>query len=170
MAVDLFSAWLASYDIPMLTGASLLIDALTQPILLVFLFYLFFIKKDRKRALIMGAACLILLILIPSLKFAFSELRPCSAPWKIQCPSDYALPSGHAAAMAIILIAYLSSPAFPIALIVYILVSLSRIYLGVHVLKDVIGGTVIAFAVYLFIESLILQRSVLNLAKRRNRK
>ena len=152
---DTFSTWLSSYNSPIVTNMSLFIDLFTYPILLLFLLYLAFVKNDKKRALAMAAACLVLLLLIPSLKFVFSEVRPCSAPWKIQCPLDYALPSGHAAAVAVLLAAYLTSSAFPFALFVYVVVSLSRIYLGVHVFKDILAGTVLAFASFLLMNKIL---------------
>jgi len=151
---DSFSAWLAMYNSPILTDISLFIDMFIYPLLFIFLLYLFFIKKDKKRALVIGVTYIILILIIPALKFAFSEERPCSAPWKISCPTDNALPSGHTAAAAVFVIAYLTTPAFPFALLTYVIVSLSRIYLGVHVFKDILAGTVIAFSVFLIVERL----------------
>jgi membrane-associated phospholipid phosphatase len=151
---DAFSTWLASIDSPILTSISQAIDILIYPLLFIFLLYLAFVKKERKKAFIMGVTYLILIFLIFSLKFVFSEARPCTAPWKIQCPADSALPSGHAAAMAVLVIAYLTTSMFPPALLFYIIVSLSRIYLGIHVFKDVLAGTAIAFVVFLVVEKL----------------
>jgi undecaprenyl-diphosphatase len=152
---DTFSTWLSSYNSPIATNISLFIDMFTYPLLFLFLLYLAFVKNDKKRALAMAAAYLVLLLLIPSLKFVFSEVRPCSAPWKIQCPLDYSLPSGHAAAVAVLLAAYLTSSAFPFTLLVYVIVSLSRIYLGVHVFKDILAGTVLAFASFLLMNKIL---------------
>jgi len=152
---DSFSAWLAAYDNSILTNLSLFLDIFTYFILALFLLYLAFIKKDRKKAAVILVTYICLILLIPTLKFAFSEVRPCSAPWKIQCPSDYSLPSGHAAAVAVILIAYLTTRLFPYALLAYVVVSLSRIYLGVHVFKDIIAGTSLAFAIFLIVEALL---------------
>lgn len=151
---DSFSEWLALYNQPILTNIALFLDIFTYFFLAIFLLYLVIIKKDRKRAVIICTTYLVLILLIPSLKFLFSEVRPCTAPWKIQCPIDESFPSGHAAALAVLVIAYLTTSFFPYALFAYVIVSLSRIYLGIHTFKDILAGTVLAFAIFLIIEKI----------------
>ena len=163
---DAFASWISAYSNPILTNISLFIDIFTYPLLALLLIYLFFIKKDRKRAISICVTYAILIFLVIALKLAFTEERPCTAPWKIQCPLDYALPSGHTAAVAVLLAAYLTAPSFPITLLIYLAVSLSRIYLGVHIFKDVLAGTAMAFSVFFIVDMAL---SKLRIEERVNR-
>jgi len=157
---DAFAYSLAQFDNPAITFISLIIDKLSYFAIAILLLYLLFIKKDRKRAALILFTYIILIVLIPTLKFTFPEIRPCSAPWKIDCPTDNALPSGHAAAYAVLVAAYLFTPAFPMALLLYMIASLSRIYLGVHVFKDILAGTAVAFTVFLLLDKFIFKTSL----------
>ncbi|MEM2974071.1 MAG: phosphatase PAP2 family protein [Candidatus Micrarchaeia archaeon] len=153
---DTISLQISTFNFQPFTEISLFIDTFTYPLLAIFLLYLIFVKKDMKKSITIGITYLFLILIIPVLKLTLSEVRPCSAPWKIECPSDYALPSGHAAAMAVPAIAYLTAPSFPLVLLLYILVSLSRVYLGIHVFKDILAGTVISISVFLFVKKMFL--------------
>ncbi len=67
--------------------------------------------------------------------------------------SGYAFPSGAATTVVLlscILISAWKSPwRYPVAFIYIFLISISRIYLGMHFLNDLIGGWVLGFALWL---------------------
>ncbi len=120
-----------------------------------------FFKGGRKgKIAVIG---LILLIVVTDqtgyrvLKEFFERVRPCNAladvVTPVGCAGGYSFPSNHAVnnfAAAVFL--FRLFPAYKwIFIIVATLVSLSRIYLGVHYPSDVIGGAIIGAAFgYLF--------------------
>lgn len=120
----------------------------------------FFKGKSKGKIAVIG---LLLLITVSDqtgyriLKELFERIRPCNALsdaiTPVGCAGGFSFPSNHALnnfAAAIFLIRLF--PAYKWAfLIVAILISISRIYLGVHYPSDVIGGALIGAAFgYLF--------------------
>lgn len=120
----------------------------------------FFKGGQRGKIAVIG---LILLIIVTDqtgyriLKELFERIRPCNALndviTPVGCAGGFSFPSNHAlnnfAAAVFLLRLY---PAYKwIFLIVAILISISRIYLGVHYPSDVLGGALIGVAFgYLF--------------------
>lgn len=120
----------------------------------------FFKGKRKGKIAVIG---LLLLITVSDqtgyriLKELFERIRPCNALsdaiTPVGCAGGFSFPSNHALnnfAAAIFLLRLF--PAYKWAfLIVAILISISRIYLGVHYPSDVIGGALIGAAFgYLF--------------------
>lgn len=119
-------------------------------------------KRTRKSLkawlLILIPALALTLLAVFGMKYGFHIERPCIPcsegleNCNIYCPTglwEYSFPSGHAAAGFVgFLSLFLVSPVrrhLPI-LIIPILISLSRIMLGVHTYLDIIAGSVIGIA------------------------
>ncbi|MDD1474922.1 phosphatase PAP2 family protein [Dolichospermum sp. ST_sed4] len=111
----------------------------------VILLAIFFIKKNKKIFLIPVALC-VLTIIVKILKDVVARPRP---EYMLQLPmlpySQYSFPSGHTAAA--FLLAVLLSKQYPkykfLFYSIAILVGLSRIYLGLHYLSDVIASVLL---------------------------
>ncbi len=115
----------------------------------------------RRRKVLLLALLLVVLV-VPVLKGAFGEDRPCfSEPFQGDCLSDYGLPSFHAASSTVFVMAALGSVWFwPFAAFAAI-ASGSRVYLNLHSLSQVAGGVALGIALYAFSAWLVtvLERS-----------
>ncbi len=124
-------------------------------------------RRDAVFLLIVMSASL---LLNQTLKHLFERVRP-PAESAILSVNGYAFPSGHAMssatfALALAVIAWRTRwrwPAAGLAAIFALLMGLSRVYLGVHWLTDVLAGWVLAVAVvaatHLIMESVTARRS-----------
>lgn len=158
MAYDFISAWISSLNYPLFTAVATFLDTYTYPILFIGWLIVFLTdrKKRRREAAALLIAAALLYFAVDGLKTTFAVPRPCTDDIsKIPCPQEYSFPSGHAAFAALFVPAFTNSLLFMFYLPFYIVVAISRIYLGVHTLADVVAGTVIAFALYLATEKIV---------------
>ncbi len=104
----------------------------------------------RRRKVLLLALLLVVLV-VPVLKEAFHEDRPCfSESFQGDCPPDYGLPSFHAVSSTVFMMAALGSVWFwPFAAFA-IAASGSRVYLNVHSPSQVAGGIALGIALYAF--------------------
>ena len=109
------------------------------------------LSKTRKTGMVMTVSMLInLLATNIILKNAFARTRPYVAVEGlhriIEAQSDFSFPSGHTAcSFAAAVVLFLMCPrkvGIP-AMILAVLISLSRLYVGVHFPTDIIGGAMI---------------------------
>lgn len=149
--MDAISAAIAQFDSQPLTVLSIFIHHATYPLLAFIVVYSLLQRKKVGIKLLVTYALLILFI--PTMKALLGFGRACAIS-KIECPEDAAFPSGHAAASAAALGAAMPTSYFIPALLLHAAVAISRVYLGVHSLSDVIGGTVVGLAAYFAISQL----------------
>jgi undecaprenyl-diphosphatase len=148
--MDLPYALQSAYSLarPFLVGASVALGnaafvVLFSAALVLAVSYAF---KEQKRLAYLLIAVLVALAMGSLLKILVAEERPCLlAPGKIECPSDYALPSLHALLAFTLVIASVGNRSFLIYLPYALFVAFSRVYLGVHTLHQVEAGLALAF-------------------------
>ena len=111
---------------------------------------LLIIPKTRKTGVIMMAALLVDVLLCNVLiKNLVARTRPFDVNTAVQLliekPQDYSFPSGHtAASFASVTALYLAGEKkmWKAALMLAVLIALSRLYLNVHYPTDIIGGVI----------------------------
>ena len=127
-------------------------------LIMISLLMLLFVK-DKKTVLIIIINLIIAFLFNDLLKHIFVRSRPDSINWLVT-ESGYSFPSGHAmVSMAyygyLIYLLYLSKNKYKwllitLSSIIILLIGISRIYLGVHYLSDVVAGFLVAI-IYLTI-------------------
>ncbi|RYX78969.1 phosphatase PAP2 family protein [bacterium] len=129
------------------------------------LFSYFMYKKQRYNALLLGVGVGGAALVNYIAKITFERARP--ELWhQLITETTYSFPSGHAAgssALAICIVALLwrtkwRLPALIIAPIYIILIGVSRMYLGVHYLTDVLAGWILSIAWVTLVTSLVYAR------------
>ena len=128
-------------------------------VLIIISLLMLLFTKDKKMVLIIIINLIIAFLFNDLLKHIFVRSRPDSINWLVN-ESGYSFPSGHAmVSMAyygyLIYLLYLSKNKYKWLLIsllsiVILLIGISRIYLGVHYLSDVLAGFLMAI-IYLAI-------------------
>lgn len=116
--------------------------------IVILLNFVHFFKKKRFSSII--STLLTYSIVVSILKFIVKRQRPYFIPMKpIYLANFYSFPSGHAGTAFIFAVFF--SDRYPkysiIFYLIAIIISLSRVYLGVHYLSDVITGAIIGFII-----------------------
>jgi membrane-associated phospholipid phosphatase len=153
-AVGPVTSFIASQNNWIFTAFSIFIDQYVYVVLPIPLFF-FYKNVGRRRLVYLVVSMLMLYLAVTSLKLFFQEPRPCNEYLKMSCPEDYAFPSGHAAVAFVFVFFSIGTAAFPFYYVGAFLIALSRIYLGVHVLNDVVGGAVVGIFCYFISEKVV---------------
>lgn len=132
--------------------------------LVLFLFYFAFRSRWKKSKqfkdfmFLLVPSIILVLVLAYSVKVVIQVPRPCivcPAPdCNPYCDTGFAFPSGHAASIFVVftsLSLFVKRKKFLLVYIIPILISYSRVALGVHTIWDVLGGAVLGFIVSLFV-------------------
>ena len=113
------------------------------------------IYKEEKRLPFLACTVVVALLLGFGFKAFLQVERPCvQAPGKVECPSDFSLPSLHALLAFTICTVAVGSRSFPFYLLYAVFISFSRVYLGVHTIPQVMAGLALAFFACVFTEML----------------
>ena len=151
---------LSSLQLPWFTWASVVIDRYFYLLLFLLAFALYIVYPSvRKNKLKLWAFALALLLVcsaVIALKTAYSAPRICVSDKLGYCPSDYSFPSGHTAFAFTFAGASLGTTLFPLFFLIAIITAISRMYLGVHSLNDVIAGAGLALGIYFFVQDALL--------------
>jgi membrane-associated phospholipid phosphatase len=153
-AMEPITSFMASQNNEVFTALSLFIDQYFYIVLpaSIIIFY----KKLGKRRIASLVLCMLLLYLsVTFLKVFFHQPRPCNEYLKESCPEDYSFPSGHSSVAFAFAYFSVGTVAFPFYYISAFLVALSRMYLGVHVLNDVVGGAVTGIFCYFVAQKVV---------------
>lgn len=162
---------------PFLTNIIRIITHLGDPIIVTSItILLVIIPKTRKKVgYPMAAAVIVSEALNLILKEIFARERPDIL--QLVNETTYSFPSGHAminttvyTMLGIFAIKYIRSkkikiPVVIMCIIMPLIISFSRVYLGVHYAGDVLGGMLLGFAVTVFIYALLKKEEKLLQAK-----
>lgn len=162
---------------PFLTNIIRIITHLGDPIIVTSItILLVIIPKTRKKVgYPMAAAVIVSEALNLILKEIFARQRPNIL--QLVNETTYSFPSGHAminttvyTMLGIFAIKYIRSkkikiPVIIMCIIMPLIISFSRVYLGVHYAGDVLGGMLLGFAVTVFIYALLKKEEKLLQAK-----
>jgi undecaprenyl-diphosphatase len=151
---------IASLRTDFLNNFFVFITDITNEVLIIFLFSLFFIWKDEKRkwVLPLWVSFIIGVILSLIIKISIQRLRPFQQGLISTLPSlveqshsiwNFSFPSSHTllafCLLPILIKAYPKLKEFFISLM--FLIGFSRIYLGLHFLSDVFAGAIIGYGI-----------------------
>lgn len=171
LRIDLwFSHLLISARTPWLTHVMLFITSLGAQLTFVIaglLSILLLLKNHKKEAMLFSLALIVGILITTSLKYEILRPRPEFTPLVLENSSSF--PSGHSgnAFVFFSLLSFFSYHFFRnrkltfqisfFSIICIMLVGISRIYLGVHYLTDVIAGYIVGF--WWFILVLVIDRT-----------
>jgi undecaprenyl-diphosphatase len=158
---DAVLTWLGAHRNPALNTAMLEVTALgtgTVVMMVVGVAGLFlWLNKHKHSALLLLIATVGGMVLNNLLKAGFNRPRPSVVTWVTQA-TFYSFPSGHAMSATVVYstVAYLAArlqrrhaarvAVMSIALVIIALISVSRLYLGVHYPSDVLAGIIVGLA------------------------
>ncbi len=120
------------------------------PIMLVIVILALLTVRKKEVFLISLAA---VYLFTPVVKDFYAVERPCAGT--AACPESFSFPSTHAALSFVLVAASIGSPVHFFFLPLALFISYTRLYLGVHTLEQVAGGTAFAFVVYFLVDWLV---------------
>lgn len=155
---------------PLLTKIFLIITNLGSPYVLIVLTLLSFLLKNKKLSFIITANLGLITIINQVLKFIVKRPRPSDLFLIVE--TGYSFPSGHSMVslsfyglLIYFIYKYFKNKKLKIFLITFlsliiILIGISRVYLGVHFVSDVISGFLLSLS-YLIIFIKVINKFIL---------
>jgi undecaprenyl-diphosphatase len=158
---DTVMRWMGAHQVPWLTTVMVQLTALgtavvVMMVVLVAALFLWLTKHKHSAALLLATTS-VGIILNGMLKDVFHRSRPQIFPWGTSAFTS-SFPSGHAMSAAVVYgtVAYLAARlqrthlartiTIGVALVLVVLISVSRVYLGVHYPSDTLAGVTIGLA------------------------
>ncbi len=156
------ASYITSLEIGPFTQLALFLNYYSYSLLAVISLAMAPFLKNRGVFYSLAISMVAVLALSLLLKDAYAIPRPCNSAPSLEklCPpeTDYALPSGHTAFAFVFVGAALGTTFFPIYFVLAVIISLSRVYLGVHTFTDVGGGAVLGILTYLVVAEMVEAR------------
>ncbi|MDO8340289.1 MAG: phosphatase PAP2 family protein [Candidatus Burarchaeum sp.] len=147
--MDFLTSAIAGANNPLATAVSSFLQDPALSLLVVALAFLLMVKFKTSHASPLFLALLLAFFILDPLKNLHAVSRPCAElAAKIPCPFDASFPSGHAMIAGIFMLAATGTPPFLPFLLLGIIVSLSRVYLGIHTFPDVAAGIAVGMVLY----------------------
>lgn len=155
---------------PLLTKIFLIITNLGSPYVLILLTLLSFLLKNKKLSFIITANLGLITIINQVLKFIVKRPRPSDLFLIVE--TGYSFPSGHSMVslsfyglLIYFIYKYFKNKKLKISLItllslIIVLIGVSRVYLGVHFVSDVISGFLLSLS-YLIIFIKVINKFIL---------
>ncbi len=144
---DAITRLISSIDISILKDIGLLLNDPLVFLPLVIGLVLFFEKRIDKRLKILFAIIIALGIGLLANVIMGVE-RPCSDIEGAVCPFLYSFPSLHSTLVFIVMISFLNKKQFPYLMLFALFVAFTRINIGVHVFRDVVGALIVGLLAY----------------------
>jgi len=150
---DVITRFISSIDNPLIILLSKFFDLLTLPLFFIFFMASFNFLREKKRLKITIISIFLAFIIVFSLKYFFMIPRPCAIDDlynKGICPEepDFSFPSGHTMFASSLIAPFLGTIYLPFFILFNLLVSFTRVNLGVHFVNDVIAGFVVSIFSY----------------------
>jgi len=148
-----FSHFIQSFSTVSLDQAFHAITLLGHPGIWIFLVAFLYWKGDEKKSFFLATVLLFTAATVGILKNLVMRLRPSAEEFRVlvyESDSIFGFPSGHATTIGGIFGYYFEKfkkKARLLGLVIVILVMVSRIYLGVHFLGDVVVGVLFGFLI-----------------------
>lgn len=160
---DIFTRFLTSLDNPLLVSFSKFFDLVTISLFLLFFIFSMKFLHDKKRLKTTVISIFLALVIVFSLKYIFMIPRPCSIdPLYSEgiCPGDpdFSFPSGHSMFASSLIAPFLGTIYLPFFILFNLIVSFTRVNLGVHFINDVIAGFVISIFSYGLVYNLMKKK------------
>lgn len=138
---------ITSIDSDILTQIDILVNNPLVYLIVVSAILLIGEKRNEKRLKVL-VAILVSLVLAVIVNVGMAVERPCASLTDVICPMLYSFPSIHCTIAFIIMISFLEKKQYPFYVLFALMVAFSRLHLGVHVFRDIVGALLVGLLAY----------------------
>lgn len=148
--MDALTSFAINLKLPLLAEVSkLLSNPLIFTVVVLAVIFLAERRSDKQKKIVVALALAAVAGL--ALKSIYAVPRICAG--ELNCPTDYAFPSGHSVVAFTLMIAFLDKKEYPIFLVFGLFVAFTRLHLGVHSFEDVAAALPVALLAYHIVDS-----------------